>query len=208
MLLLSCECISALRKRSREKRLSHPDRHTCPFPVSVYYAAMILLWRLPLHWNTICFQLSPCFSSLKPSICQAKRTLPSLSHTHARTHTHRMSENISDRWGFKLIYSHNKRAQCFSNIVRDFTLSFVTFEMDFRQPLNCGHRWRNAEVNERLPACSSKDSWHILLELLLFYPVARKWRSVKHKYVLDHYFYCSSGFFFPPHCFWKTTVKN
>ena len=41
-----------------EKLLIHPNRHTCPFPVSVYYAAMILLWRLPLQWNTMCFWLS------------------------------------------------------------------------------------------------------------------------------------------------------
>lgn len=42
-----------------EKLLIHPNRHTCPFPVSVYYTAMILLRRLPLQWNTICFELSP-----------------------------------------------------------------------------------------------------------------------------------------------------
>lgn len=47
------------KKKERKKILIHPNRHTCPFPVSVYYAAMILLRRLPLQWNTICFQLSP-----------------------------------------------------------------------------------------------------------------------------------------------------
>lgn len=45
------------KKEERKKILIHPNRHTCPFPV--YYAAMILLQRLPLQWNTICFQLSP-----------------------------------------------------------------------------------------------------------------------------------------------------
>lgn len=42
-----------------EKLLIHPNRHTCPFPVSIYYTAMILLRRLPLQWNTICFYLNP-----------------------------------------------------------------------------------------------------------------------------------------------------
>lgn len=42
-----------------EKLYIHPNHHTCPLPVSFYYTAMILLWRLPLEWNTICFLLSP-----------------------------------------------------------------------------------------------------------------------------------------------------
>ena len=41
-----------------EKHFLHSNRHTCPFCVYVYYSAMILLRRLPLQWNTICFQLS------------------------------------------------------------------------------------------------------------------------------------------------------
>lgn len=35
--------LSAPIKRMGASEKRHPDRHTCPFPVSVYYAAMILL---------------------------------------------------------------------------------------------------------------------------------------------------------------------
>lgn len=66
---------SALIKRSwaLEKRLIHPNRHMCPFPVSVYYAGMILLQRLPLVEYHM-FVVKPNFflSSLKTSLCQAK----------------------------------------------------------------------------------------------------------------------------------------
>lgn len=104
-----------------EKLLIHPNRHTCPFPVSVYYTAMILLWRLPLQWNTICFWFSPISFShhsrhafTKPKAL-GKRRFCFFSPLD-------MSPNISNRWGFKLIYSHNKRAQHFNGIVSNFKL--------------------------------------------------------------------------------------
>lgn len=103
--------------------------------------------------------------------------LPSQKPHSNRLPTLDMSQNISNRWGFKLIYNHNKRAQHFSNIVSNFKLSSVTFEIEFRQPLNCGCCWWNAEVIQRVPAYSSKDLWDFILELLPFYSEGRKLRT-------------------------------
>lgn len=49
------QCPDRERSRASEKRLIHPNRHTCPFPVSVCHIAMILLRMLPLQWSSICF---------------------------------------------------------------------------------------------------------------------------------------------------------
>lgn len=98
-----------------KKLLMHPNCHTCPFPVSVYYPLMILLPRFPLRWNTICFWLSP------------------VSFFHLSSQKHRgspafyplvsdMSQDFLNRWGFKLIYGHNKRARHFNSIVCNFKL--------------------------------------------------------------------------------------
>lgn len=107
-----------------ETLLIHPNRHTCPFPVSVYYTAMILLWRLPLQWNTICFQFSLIsFSHHSRQAFAKPKALRKLRFCHSfYFFLPDMSQNISNRWGFKLIYSHNKRAQHFNSIVSNFKL--------------------------------------------------------------------------------------
>lgn len=58
------------------------------------------------------------FSSLKTSLCQAK-SIEKDPHPPTPP-TLYISQNISNRWGFKSIWGHNKRAQHFNNIVSNF----------------------------------------------------------------------------------------
>ena len=106
-----------------EKLLIHPNRRTCPFPVSVYYTAMILLRGLPLQQNTICFHLSLIsFSHHLRHAFAEPNTLKSLT-SPIPFFPPFTSPNISKHCGFKLIYSHNKSAQHFNSIVSNFKLS-------------------------------------------------------------------------------------
>lgn len=52
------------KKKQQEQRIEKgrpTHRHTCPFPVSVYYAALILLRRLPPSLERHMFRVKPSF---------------------------------------------------------------------------------------------------------------------------------------------------
>lgn len=112
---------------SRLRKTPHPPKPPhVPFPCLRLLHSHDPLTKAssPVEYHMFLVKPNFFFSSFKTSICQAKsiEKAPLLPFFLSPPPPRNMSQNISNRWGFKLIYSHNKRAKHFNSIVSNFKL--------------------------------------------------------------------------------------
>lgn len=127
--LLSKKPLAPSRLRKKTPRPLKPPH--VPFPCLHLLRSRDPLTKAssPVEYHMFLVKPNFFFSSFRGSVCQAKCTekAPLLPFFYQPTppppgRPLDMSQNISNCWGFKLIYSHNKRSQHFNSIVSNFKL--------------------------------------------------------------------------------------